>query len=392
VYDIIIIGGGPVGSYLSGKLASSGHKVLALDKNESLDEQVCCTGIVSHECVNLFAIDKNVILREVNSAKIFSPSEELLRFKRKEPQACILDRAAFNLTMARQAQIKGAEYRLNCLVNEVKIGDDMVRVKATQEGKGLDFKARAVVIATGSDLNLGARLGLGKVSDFTIGAQAEVATNSLEEVEVYLGRKVAPGFFAWLVPTQPKKALVGLLSRRSPGPYLRKLISTLLTQQKITSVTNKIGYRGVPLKPITKTYGDRFIVVGTAAGQVKPITGGGIYYGLLGADIAASNLDRAFKINDLSAKSLANYQREWKRKLGRELQIDHYARKLYECLSDRQIDRLFDLISSQGIDQALLKAEDLSFDWHARAILRTSRLLGQRMLSNPLGIKRILFN
>ena len=111
-------------------------------------------------------------------------------------------------------------------------------------------------------------------------------------------------------------------------------------------------------------------MVGTAAGQVKPTTGGGIYYGLLCADIAANNLHRALESDDLSAKGLASYEREWKRKLGWELKIGYWARKFYEHLSDRQIERLFNIIKSHGIDKALLEAKDLSFDWHGEAILR----------------------
>jgi len=181
---------------------------------------------------------------------------------------------------------------------------------------------------------------------------------------------------------------VGLLSRRSPGFYLRKLISSLLAEGKIVSAEAELCRRGIPLKPLAKTYSDRLVVVGDAAGQVKPTTGGGIYYGLLCAEIAANNLHRALETNALSAKSLANYGREWKRKLGRELKICYWARKFYERLSDRQIDRVFDIIKSRGIDEALLKADDLSFDWHGEVILR---LLGQRVLSKTIGVMRIPF-
>jgi len=128
------------------------------------------------------------------------------------------------------------------------------------------------------------------------------------------------------------------------------------------------------------------VVVGDAAGQVKPTTGGGIYYGLLCADIAANNLHRALENDDLSARNLASYEREWKKKLGRELKIGYWARKLYEHLSDRQIDRIFDIIKSNGIDEALLKKDDLRFDWHGEVILK---LLGHRVLSKAIEVMKI---
>lgn len=158
-------------------------------------------------------------------------------------------------------------------------------------------------------------------------------------------------------------------------------MSSLLAQEKITSAEVELSYGRIPLKPLARTYSERLLVVGSAAGQVKPTTGGGIYYGLLCADMAANNLHQALKRDALSANNLANYQKEWKRKLGRELKLGYWARKFYELLSDKQIDRIFDLIKSNGIDEALLKADDLSFDWHGRVVLR---LIGHQALSKTI--------
>jgi len=370
------------------KLAGMGHDVVVLEQKEKLGGRVCCAGIISQECVNSFAIYDNVVLRRGISAKLFSPSGRLLRLWRQETQACIIDQAAFDMAIANQAQGEGAQYVLNSLVRNIKVGDDGVRVGAVRQGEGLNFEARAVVIATGFGSRLVEGLRLGKIGNFVMGTQAEVETIGVDEVEVYFGQEVAPGFFAWLVPTSPPKALVGLLSRRSPGLYLKKLISSLLAQGKIVSDEAELSYRGISLKPLARTHSDRLIVVGGAAGQVKPTTGGGIYYGLLCADIAANNLHRALDNDDLSSRNLASYEREWKKKLGRELKIGYWARKFYEHLSDRQVDKVFDIIKSNGIDEALLKTDDLSFDWHGGVILR---LLGYRVLSKAIKAMKIPF-
>jgi digeranylgeranylglycerophospholipid reductase len=368
-YDAIVIGGGPAGSYVAYKLAEAGYEVVVLEKR-TLGEPVCCTGIIGREYVNSFAIDDNVILRQVNSTRLFSPSGNCLRLWREEIQAYIIDRAAFNVAMGNQAQEAGAEYVLNSLVGNIEVGDDKVSVEAAHQEERLNFEARVVIIATGFGSGLAQKLGLGKISDFVIGAQAEIETIGVDEIEVYFGQEIAPGFFAWLVPTSPQTARVGLLSRRSPGLYLKKLMASLLAQGKIVSAEAELNYGGIPLKPLARTHSERLVVVGTAAGQVKPTTGGGIYYGLLCADIAANNLHRALESDDLSAKGLASYEREWKRKLGWELKIGYWARKFYEHLSDRQIEQLFNIIKSNGIDKALLEAKDISFDWHGEAILR----------------------
>ncbi len=390
MHDVLIIGGGPVGSHVAYKLAGMGHGVVVLEQKEKLDEPVCCTGIISQECVSSFAIDASVILREVNSAKLFSPSgKSIIWLWREKTQACIVDRAAFNMSIARRAQDNGAEYVLNTRVSDIKVGEDRVTVEALCQGTSLNFEARAVVIATGFGSRLVDRLGLGKIGHFVVGAQAEVEPIGVDEIEVYFGQEIAPGFYAWLVPTSPQRALVGLGARHKPGLYLRNLMSSLLAQGKIVSAEVKPDYRVIPLKPLAKTYSDRLVVVGDAAGQVKPTTGGGIYFGLLCADIAANTLHQALETDDLSARGLANYERDWHRKLGRELAINYYARKFYQRLSDRQIDRIFNTIKSNSIDEALLKAGDLSFDWHGEVVLR---LLGHKVMSKVIKAMRKPFS
>ena len=388
MHDVIVVGGGPAGSYVAFKLAGKGHRVMVLERKRQVGDPVCCTGIIGQECVNTFAIEDKVILRQVNSARLFSPSGKLLSLRRAEVQASILDRAAFDRTLAELAQGAGADYVLDCLVKDIALERDKAKVETSLQGKEAHFESRAVVIADGFSSSLCQRSGLGRFGDFTIGAQAEVETLGIEEVEVYFSREIAPGFFAWLVPTTPPMARAGLMARKNPEFYLRNWLTNLAAEGKIASSEVELSYGGIPLKPLPRTFGERLIVVGDAAGQVKPTTGGGIYYGLLSADIAAQTMHQALADGDLSAKRLARYERGWKKRLGRELRIGHWARKLFERLSDRQIDRIFDIVKANGIDEAILKAEELSFDWHSKVILRLTRY---QMISKALDIIKIPF-
>ena len=386
-YDVIIVGAGPVGSYVASHLAEKGHDVAVVEQKAALGDKICCAGIISPKCVDSFALGEDIILRRANSAKLFSPSGRLLKVWRTETQACIIDRAGLDASLAKQAQNKGVAYWLGSPATNIMVSDAGVKIETLRQGECLAFKAKALVVATGFGSSLPQQLGLGRAGDSVTGGQAEVAAG-VEEVEVYFGREVAPGFFGWLVPTSPGRALVGLLSRRNPELYLQKLLSSLEAEGKIASVETKPGYRGILLKPPARTCGDRWLVVGGAAGQVKPTTGGGIYYGLLCADIAVDSLHQALGRSDLSAKSLAGYEKGWRRRLGRELRTGYWARKLYEHMSDAQIDRAFDIIKSSGIDDALLKAEEVSFDWHGELILR---LVGHQLLARAIGVAKIPF-
>ena len=74
MYDVAVIGGGPVGSYIAARLVGDGCRVVVLERKQFLSEPVCCTGIIGRECVNAFSIDEDLIWRWMNGARVISPS------------------------------------------------------------------------------------------------------------------------------------------------------------------------------------------------------------------------------------------------------------------------------------------------------------------------------
>lgn len=368
-YDVIVVGAGAAGNYMACRLASLGYKVIVVEGQKEVGSAICCTGIIGKECFDRFIDDSSLILREANSARFFSPQGKSIRLAKDTTQAYIVDRAAFDKAQARQAKEAGADYLLGARVESIVFKDTSVKVEINCQSGVSYLEARAAVLACGFDSCLAQDMRLGSIGDFVMGAQAEVEIEDGVEVEVYFGQEVAPGFFAWLVPTADGRGLAGLLARHHAGSYLRKFLLHLHRQQKIASAGANINYGGIPLRPLPRTHSRRLIVVGDAAGQVKPTTGGGIYYGLLSAQIGIDVLHGALSANDLSAKRLIRYDKEWRRRLSRELQVGYWARRFYEKLSDHQVEQLFHLLESNGIQEALLESEDFSFDWHAGIIL-----------------------
>ncbi len=375
MYNTIIVGAGPVGSHLADKLARLDYRVLVLEKKTAAGRDICCTGIVSEECLDLMHLDKRLVMRQVSSARFLAPSGKAIRMQRGHKVAYIIDRPALNTELANRAQESGANYLFGAQVTDIQVETERLKVLANCGGQKRLFEAETAVIATGFGSPLPERLGLGEIKDFVIGAQVEVNVVDLDEVEIYLDQKLAPGGFAWLVPTRDNRGLAGLLTNHQPERHLKKLISALETQDKIASGGAAPGYGAVPLRPLPKTYADRILVAGEAAGQVKPTTGGGIYYGLICADMAADALDQAFKVHDLSESRLASYQKNWRARLGKELRVGYWAHRLYRKLDNRNIERLHDFISKNGIPQYVAELDNFSFDWHSELIFKTLKHL-----------------
>jgi geranylgeranyl reductase family protein len=368
-YDVIIVGAGPAGSYIAYELASSGHSVAVFEEKGASGLNVCCTGIISTECFQSLHLDTDMILTKVNSAKFFSPSGRCLRLQTEKVQAFVVNRLLLDKALASKAQAQGAQYLFSCPVIDIVPEKDSIQVETSCCGAGEIFSARAVVLANGFRPKLPHKLGLGRIKRFLIGAQAEIEAKDIDEFEVYFGQGIAPGAFAWLVPTSTNRAYVGLLATSQAKLHLQDFLDSLFSRGKITSRDVEIGQRAVPMGTLTRSYGDRLLVIGDAAGQVKPTTGGGIYFGHLGARIAAEVLEEALSSDDLTADQLSCYQKKWRAKMGKELSRGYGARWAYAKLSDRQIDGIFNALDSNGMAGTLLSWDNFSFDWHSKLVL-----------------------
>jgi flavin-dependent dehydrogenase len=155
---------------------------------------------------------------------VFSPSGKEIRLWRDETQAYVINRTTFDRSIAEKAQNQGAKYFIGCRVKSIEVVDGRVEVK-TEEGAM--YQAKAAAIASGFYSRIPQQLGLGRVGDFVVGAQAEVEASNLDEIEVYFDQRIAPGFFAWMVPTMPRHALVAFLSKKAGRAPAKSVIKAL---------------------------------------------------------------------------------------------------------------------------------------------------------------------
>ena len=361
--DVIVVGAGPAGNNTALALANNGYAVSVIDPKENIGDKLC-TGLVGEECFRSYPIDREFVYREINVATVVAPSLAGIQFQTPSPVAKVVDRVAYVSSFAKRAMAAGACYRLGERVLKIRNNRDRVEVTTNQGVR----HAKALVLAAGFGSQLNRQLGFGQVGDYVIGVQALVETQGLDEVQVFLGRDVAPGFFAWLVPTQPGQALAGLLVRKNAPERFAEFLRLRTEDGTINGTVSRPTCWGIPLRPLGQTYHERLLVVGDAAGQVKPTTGGGIFYSLLASEVAADTLDDALQDNDFSMSRLARYQREWKALLSRELEVGYSARRLFEFLGDGHISALVDQASKNGFVPSLANSPDVSFDWHSSMI------------------------
>jgi digeranylgeranylglycerophospholipid reductase len=382
VRDVVVVGAGPAGSITALRLAERGHDVVVLEEHAEVGAPVHCTGLLGLEAFEEFDLPRETILGQATAAQFWGAAGQSVVVRSDRIRAAVIDRAALDIHLAGRATQAGVTLRRGCRAETIAVGTDRVRI----EGRGLDgpLEARACVLACGATYRFHRHLGLGVPEVFLQSAQLETPFPEVGDVQVRFGRGVAPAGFAWLVPLQrggQSFARIGLITESRSRERFATFFGALGAQvgadlDRIPPPRLKI----LPLGPIAKTFSDRVLAVGDAAGLVKPTTGGGIYYGLLSGTLAAEVLADGLRKNRLGVTALRRYESSWRQRLGREIRVGLAFRRIAARLSDESIDSLIELARVNGIVPLLQK--HASFNWHGRAAIA--------LLSHP-SFRKIVF-
>lgn len=373
--DVLVIGGGPAGLYTALRLAQSGLTVRVLEEHPIVGEPVHCTGILSADAFDLPGVPRDAILSREETARLHSPSGHEFSFAAPCEEIFVIDRGAFDRGLAKAASRAGAIITTGARARHLVIGTRGLEVDLDSDGDLGRLAARMCVIATGARYGFQRRLGWGIPSLVLSAAQTEVPAPPTTGFDLFFRRDTGPEGFAWLAPVErmgTAYAKVGVMVRGRAQGVLGRVVADLRRDGRISSAgpTSSI-VRPLPLAPLARTHGERVLAVGDAAGLVKPTTGGGIYYSLLSATWAADAVIRAFESGDFSARALASYEATWRERLGRELRIGVWARRLAARLTPMDLDHLVDLAIHDGVAPVLRRSG--RFNWHAGLILELLR-------------------
>lgn len=390
-YDAIIVGAGPAGLMAATKIADEGNNVLVLEEHRKIGEPDHCAGLLSSSglgSLNL-RVPGEVVQNTVSGARIHSPSGHSIFIERGRREAFVVDRRKFDSWLAESAVEKGVKIVTDCKVMQILDSKSGIKsIKTTVK----DYETKVVAIAEGSRSVLSKSVGfpvVPKRSRFPA-YQYEVKGVDIEDdlVEMFYGRQLAPGFFAWIIPLGEGKARVGLASRSKSKIRLDSALHHHpIIGKRLQNMKSVRGMGGIVIvgQPVPRISMDGIVIVGDTAGMVKATTGGGVIIGGLTARIAGESINEALDEEDLSRKKLSRYDKQCKSLFYRELQTMYLTQKALTSLTDKGLDSVVRDAHDMGLLDIVRREGDM--DLQGRVI--------RKLISNPrtllLGLKAVRF-
>jgi digeranylgeranylglycerophospholipid reductase len=368
--DLVVVGAGPAGSMTAKAAAEAGLKVVMLEKRQEIGDPVrCAEGVSKAPLKKLVDLDPTWISAEVKGARIRAPdgTEIVISEDRAGAEVgYVLERKVFDRALAQKAAEAGAKVMVKTRALGL-LWDEGVPAGVTAQFVGERFRIEAplVIGADGVESKVGRWAGIDtalKPKDIETCAQFLVQDEKIDDdyCEFYLGNDTAPGGYVWSFPKGRGIANVGigvLGSKSDPGMpmrLLREFMKARFPDGKVLEVV--VG--GVPVSgPIERTVADGVILVGDAARQSDPITGGGIINamdaGVMAGEIAADLVPKG----EVDRDSLQVYEKRWRETIGKHISRNFAIKEFFVDLTDDDLNHL--VHSLDGIDVAELNLRGL---------------------------------
>ncbi len=382
--DVAVIGAGPAGSRTARDLARQGLRVRLIEEHRQVGVPSHCSGLISLRTLRESDIGEDAIMHRVTGAFVHTQAGSSVALGGDDTKAVAIDRIAWDQALARQAEDAGAEMvraRMTFVEREKPDGrSSHVKLTLATDGQDRTMTARMVVGADGTHSRVARSLRMACPVEYAynLGIEARFKYPPAGEgwrddyVHVFVGQDLAPGWFGWIIPTGGDMVRVGIGSSGPTKPIECYRRLTEAFPQLFRGLEPCRMYGGtIPLTFAPKSFGDSVLLVGDAAGQVKPFSGGGIYTSLVAGRHAAQTIARAFETGDFSAKGLASYERGWKREIGRELRKSWHLRHFGLALSDSQVERIIGALRRPGMQSVAAQYADI--DYPSRVLLRLAR-------------------
>jgi digeranylgeranylglycerophospholipid reductase len=363
--DVLVIGAGPAGSSAAKHAALNGANVILIDKKSEIGAPKRCAEGVSKEGLKKLMIEPSSrwVTKELSGVRMIAPNGSsvwLNEEKVKLPEAgYILERKVFDKHMAMDSARAGAQIMVKTLATGLRREGENMVVSAETMGEEFEIQAKIVIGADGPESGVGRWAGLKttiKPKNMESCAQYEMANVKMHDpnsIEFYFG-SVAPGGYAWIFPKGDDIANVGLgilttETDKSAYHHLQEFVEKNPATQSAQPVELNIG--GDPVGGMLKELvTDNFMIVGDAASQVNPLTGGGIISAMEGGLYAGEAAASAVRDGDYSAKKLTRYQERCEENIQSKFKRDLKVKDYLLTLSDDELNSIADAFQDIEMD------------------------------------------
>ena len=355
-YDLIVVGAGPGGSVAAWAAAEAGLSVLLLEKRQEIGSPVrCAEGVPYESLLGFLEPEPDWISAEVDRAQIVASfaGDVLERWHGSGGLGYVLERRVFDRVQAERAIAAGAQVRAKMPAVGLLREDGLVKgVVAEWQGQQVEIGASVVIAADGVESRIGAWAGLDtqlSLEDTMVCAQYLLSGIDWDPacLGYWIDEAVAPGGYAWVFPKGEGLANVGLGVQADRGEETAlNCLNRFIEQEHALSpgspVTLVVGNVPVAL-PCSRLAIDGLMLVGDAARQVDPLTGGGIINAMTAGRLAAQAAADALAVGDVSVQGLAGYQEQANRLLGQRLARSYRLRQRFppQQRASRNFVRLF---------------------------------------------------
>jgi digeranylgeranylglycerophospholipid reductase len=362
-YDVIVVGAGPGGSMAAKAAAESGLEVLLLEKRQEIGEPVrCAEGICSRsELRRLIKPESDWIATEVKGGRIYSPNGLSVFFTEGNgggKGGYVLERKIFDRSLAMKASRAGAKVLVKTrAIGLIKENRVPCGIYAMCMGKPIKVNAPLIIGADGVESKVGRWAGIDtalRPEDIMVCAQFLVQDSRIDDnyCEFFFGNTIAPGGYLWVFPKGEKHANIGIGIqgfKSIPGKPL-KLLNEFLKSKMPKARTLQLVTGGIPTSGLMKTtISDGVMLVGDAAHQSEPLTGGGILNAMR-AGIAAGNVAvKAISNGDVSKASLQEYEEKWRSCIGKQIGKSYDAKRFFLTLTDEDLNEIAESLQGQDI-------------------------------------------